>query len=530
MAKVEWKMTEKLSSGGPSQDLRKSYGSVDPDAVFYVVLAAVLFLSYGYEIFNFNLTIDEEIHALDSGKWNEWIAQGRWGMALLNYALLPNPITPVVSTFLGVIGTALGVMFFVKDSFNLNRQGVLVATALAITTPTLAFTFTFSTLAYGVGCAFLVIAIGNSLIYRRTLLGVVLASVLAAFAISVYQTFVFVLVMFVVVHVWRAHAESGFNNSVIYRYLAFYVVGSLLIYFCINFLVLKAASLDIAYVGQFVDLGGFIQNPIEKILVSLDRVFNVLSLHPGFFGIHSVWLGVVLLLSIIFSLAYPLINRDNYKILGIVAVLVATFTIIVLADAIAQGGAPLRSVIYIPVAIAVVVGVGFEMTGEVGKRVLVILCFLAVVGNSMVSNHLFASSASAEFRDKMLAESIIGEVLRLDPEKAGNAVLKIEVVGNRMWPVTGVQSKTETFGASFFEWDGGNRHRVAAYLNLNGIAAIGATEEERVRAYVEQKSMRIWPHAGWMVLSGDVLILKFGEYSLPQKDSLCTQGVAEVCN
>ena len=523
-------MTEKLSSGGSSENLRKSYAGVDPDAVFYVVLAAVLFLSYGYEIFNFNLTIDEEVHALDSGKWRDWVAQGRWGMALLNYALLPHPITPVVSTFLGVIGTALGVMFFVKDGFNLSRQGVLVATALAITTPTFAFTLTFSTLAYGVGCAFLAMAISNSLIYRRTLLGVVLASMLAAFAISVYQTFVFVLVMFVVVHVWRAHAEYGFANNVIYRYLAFYAVGSLLIYFGINFLVLKAASLDIAYVGQFVDLGGFIQGPIEKIFVSADRVFHVLSLHPGLFGIHSVWLGIVLFLSIVFSFAYPLINRDYYKTLGIVAVLVATFAIIVLADAIAQGGAPLRSVIYMPVAVAVVVSVGFAVAGDVGKRVLVILCFLAVVGNSMVSNHLFASSASAEFRDKMLAEAIIGEVLRLAPEKAGNAVLKIELVGNRMWPVTGVQSKTETFGASFFEWDGGNRHRVAAYLNLNGIAASGATEEERVRAYVEQKSMPIWPHAGWMALSGDVLILKFGEYSMPQKASLCAQGVAEICN
>lgn len=530
MAGVEWKMTEKLSSSDSSQNPEKPYGSGDSDAILYVILAAVLFLSYGYEVFNFNLTIDEEIHALKSGQWNAWIAQGRWGMAFLNYALLPNPITPVVSIFLGVTGMAVGMMFFVKDSFKVSRLSIVSITALAITTPTLAFTYTFSTLAYGVGCAFLAISISNSLIYRRNWLSVFFASVLAAFAISVYQTFVFVLVIFIVVHVWRAHAESGFGNNAIYKHLAVYISGSLLIYFLINLLVLKVASLDIEYVGQFLDLRGFIQNPLEKILVSADRVFNVLRLHPGFFGIHSVWLGVVLLLSIIFSFAYPLLKRDSYKLLGGVAVLLAAFAILVFADAIAQGGAPLRSVIYFPVAIAVVVGLGFAVTGDVGKRVLVILCLLAVVGNSMVNNHLFASSASAEFRDKMLAEAIIGEVHRLEPGKTGHAILKIELVGNRMWPVTGVQSKTETFGASFFEWDGGNRHRVAAYLTLNGIAAIGATEEERVRVYMEQKSMPIWPHVGWMAFSGDVLILKFGGYSMPQKASLCTQGVAEFCN
>ncbi len=530
MAKVEWKMIEKLYSRVSRENLGKPYGSVGFDAVFYVVLGAVLLLSYGYEIFNFNLTIDEEIHALNSGKWNEWIAQGRWGMALLNYVLLPNPITPVVSTFLGVVGIAFGLMFFVKDSFNLSQQGVLGVTALAVTTPTLAFTLTFSTLAYGVGCAFLAISISNSLIYRRTWLSVILASMLAAFAISVYQTFVFVLVIFFVVHAWRAHDESGFGNNVIYKHLAIYVFGSLVIYFLINLIVLKVVSLDVKYVGQFVDLRGFIHNPLEKITVSSGRVFNILRLNEGFFGIHSVWLGVVLFLSIIFSLAYPFINKDYSKALGVVAVLVSTFTIIVLADAIAQGGAPLRSVIYIPVAIAVVAGVGFAVTGGLGKRVLVTLCFLAVIGNSMINNHLFASSASAESRDKMLAESIIGEVLRLHPERFDSPVLKVELIGNRMWPVTGVQSKTETFGASFFEWDGGNRHRVAAYLSLNGIAAIGATEEERVRAFVVQKSMPAWPHIGWAALSDGVLILKFDGYSASQRLSLCAQGVAELCN
>lgn len=523
-------MTDKLSSQDSCQKIGNLYGGAHFDFVFYFILAAVVFLSYGYEIFNFNLTIDEEIHAINSGKWNEWIAQGRWGMALLNYVLLPNPIIPVVSMFLGVVGTVLGVMFFIKDSFNVNQQAALGITALAITTPTLAFTFTFSTLAYGVGCAFLAISISNSLIYRQAWRGVLLACFLAAFAISIYQTFVFVFVMFIVVRVWRIRAEPNSNEIALYQHLAVYFFGGLLIYFLFNMLALKIASLDIKYVGQFIDLKGFIQNPLQKLLASVERVLDVLRLHPGLFGVRSVWLSVVLLVSIIFSLAYPLLNKSYYKLLHAVAILITVLIIIVLADAIAQGGAPLRSVIYIPVAIAIIVGVAFTVTGVVGKRVLMTLCFLAIVGNSMVNNHLFASSASAEFRDKMLAETIIVEVRKLDPSKTDYTVLKVEVIGNMAWPVTGVQSKTETFGASFFEWDGGNRHRVSAYLNLNGLATISANEEERVLAYVKQRKMPAWPHAGWIALSGDVLILKFGEYSVPQKASLCSKGVVELCN
>lgn len=523
-------MTNKLSSHDANQKVGHLYGGSHSDAVFYFILAAVVFLSYGYEIFNFNLTIDEEIHSISSGKWNEWVAQGRWGMALLNYLLLPNPITPVVSMFLGVIGTVLGIMLFINDSFKVNRQGLLSITALAITTPTLAFTFTFSTLAYGVGCAFLAIAISNSLIYRQTWRGVLLACFLAAFAISIYQTFVFVLVMFVLVRVWRVHAESNSKDITLYRHLAIYFFGSMLVYLLFNFIALKVASLDIKYVGQFIDLEGFFQSPLQRTIASAERVVDILRLRPSFFGIHSVWLSIVLLVSIIFSFAYPLLNKLYDKILHGGAILITVLMVIVFADAISQGGAPLRSVIYIPVAIAIIVAVAFTVIGVVGRRVLTTLCFLAVVGNSMVNNHLFASSTSAEFKDRMLAETIIGEVRKLDPARTDYTVLKVEVIGNRVWPVTGIQSKTETFGASFFEWDGGNRHRIAAYLNLNGLAAISATEEERVRAYVKQKTMPAWPHAGWIALSGDVLILKFGDYSVPQKASLCSQGVTELCN
>jgi hypothetical protein len=523
-------MIDKSTFADLNKNSKQLCANVAFDTGFYLILAAVVFLSYGYEIFNFNLTIDEEIHAINSSKWNEWIAQGRWGMAFLNYFLLPNPITPVVSIFLGVIGTVIGLMFFIKDSFKGDRVDILAVTALAITTPTLAFTFTFNTLAYGVGCAFLAISIGNSLIYRRTWLGVLIACVLSAFAISIYQTFVFVLAMFVIVHVWRAHIDSNFSKFVIYRHLFIYLFASLLIYFMISSLVLKVASLDIKYVGQFVDLKGFIENPQKKILTSISRVFDIFRLHPGLFGLRSVWLSVVLLISIIFSIAYPLFNKDYLKLLRVISLSLAALVIIVCADAIAQGGAPLRSVIYIPIAITVIVGVAFSVTGVVGRRFLLTLCLFSIVGNSMVNNHLFASSVAAEFRDKMLAEAIIRDVHKLAPSKTDYDVLKVEVIGNRQWPVTGIQSKTETFGASFFEWDGGNRYRIAAYLNLNGLATIGATEEERVRVYAEQKNMPAWPHAGWNALSGDVLILKFGDYSVPQKTSLCSQGIAELCN
>jgi hypothetical protein len=252
-------------------------------------------------------------------------------------------------------------------------------------------------------------------------------------------------------------------------------------------------------------------------------------LSPGLFGIHSIWLSVVILVSIIFSVVYPLLNKCYSTLVYTGLILIGMVSIMVLADAIARGHAPLRSLVYFPVGIAIIVACAFTVSGKVGRIVLITLCGLSVIGNSQVNNHLFASSASAEFRDRMLADTIFKEVRKLQPERSEYSVLKVEVIGRHMWPVTGIQSKTETFGASFFEWDGGNRHRVAAYLRLNGLASVAASEEDRVRIYEQEKSMPIWPNKGWVNIYDNILVLKFGDYSASQKASLCSQGIAKLC-
>ena len=497
---------------------------------FYFAIAAVIFLSYGYEIFNFNLTIDEEIHAIHSGQWMAWLAQGRWGLALLNYVLVQNPIVPVVSIFLGLLGLVIGMISLLRRTFEINHTGTLSIVALAITTPTLPFTFTFGTLAYGVGFAFLALSASNILIYKKTPKAVVLACFLAAFAISVYQTFVFALAILAIVHAWRYRTEASTNLLDNCKFSGLYLFGSIAFYLLINYVAIKAASIEIKYIGQFIDVNGFLHNPIHKTLTSSKHIVEIFSLEPNLFGIHSIWLSVTMLASFVFSIFYPIFNKRYGSILHTLSVLIAVVLVIVFADAIAQGAAPLRSLVYLPFGVAIIVAYAYTESGKAGKSILIALCWLAVIGNSQINNHLFASSASAEFRDKMLAESIIKEIRKINSERTDSSIFKVEVIGNKSWHATSIQSKTETFGASFFEWDEGNRHRISAYLNLNGLASIGASEADRIHIYEQGKAMPAWPHDGWIAVVDDIIILKFGDYSRLQKESLCSQGIAELCN
>jgi hypothetical protein len=506
--------------------------SRESEVVAYFFLAAVVVLSYGYEIFNFNLTIDEELHVVRAGRVHmDWAAQGRWGMALLNYFVLQNPIVPAVSVSLGLFGTVAGLFAYFRNTYQVDRVGLVGIVALAVTVPTLAFTYTFSTLAYGIGFAFLAIAASLWLIRWRTWLGFAVACVLGAFAVSVYQTFVFVLAMLALaaaVNSWDGSKADAMSAS---RKLLAYVIGSVVIYVLVNYVVLKVVSQDVRYVGQFIDFRGLFEHPLERVQAASERVFKILTLRSGLFGEQSGWLGSVVLVAVVFSLVFPLLKRQYGLLLRGGVVALGILGLMIFADAIAPGGAPIRSMIYAPVGVAIIVANAYTVVGDAGKRVLLSLSVLAVIGNSMINNHLHASSVAAEYKDRALAQTIMNTVRELNTEARGDTSLfKVEVIGSHAWPETPIQSRTETFGASFFEWDAGNRWRVAAYLNLNGLPAVGAADEDRVRVIELAKRMPVWPNDGWIALSGDVIVIKFGEYSLPQKESLCKQGIPGVCS
>lgn len=495
----------------------------------YFILVMVVISSYGYEIFNFNLSIDEEMRSNQAGMWFDWISQGRWGMAFLNFLVVPHPVVPLISIFLGVFGAAIGILKIIETSFNLDRLGLTVVTALSVTVPTLSFSFTYSTIAYGIGLGLIALAVANWLVCQKAWQSTAVACLLAGFAIGIYQTFVFVVVMLSVIQTWRFfYSKTNADILTNIKYPALFLLGSVAIYWIINLIVLRIFRLDIIYIGQFIDIPGFFQSPITKTIASFWRCVEIIELEPGKFGIRSIWLAIIVPISLTMALAYPIYKRRYRDFVWMLAIVLTIFCVVVLADAIAQSGAPLRSVIYIPVGIAFIVAAAYLVCGNAGKIVLVLLCGLAVIGNSQVNNHLFASSASAEFKDRMLAETIINEARKIKPNNT--SALKIEVIGNLMWPITGIQSKSDTFGASFFEWDGGNRNRVAAYLSLNGLISVGANEEDRKNVYKYGIGMPAWPHAGWISVADDILILKLSSYTAPQKASLCLNGITDLCN
>src|SRR5690606_27521227 len=144
-----------------------------------------------------------------------------------------------------------------------------VIAALAVSMPTLPFALTFSTLSYGVGFGFIAVAFSSSLVTgKHSWSALILACILGAFAISVYQTFIFALSMLAAFHLWRCYSdEETFCGKRFARPVAF-VLGAMVLYLVINAITLRWISADIKYVGQFVDIQGLFQDPLGRILKS----------------------------------------------------------------------------------------------------------------------------------------------------------------------------------------------------------------------------------------------------------------------
>lgn len=496
-----------------------------------IFLVAVVLLCYGFELFNLHLSMDEELHAAGGIGASEWISQGRWAMAALNYAVLPRPVAPVTSTFVGVVGTLVGLFLIISRVWQQEARSTAVVAALAISVPTFAFIFSFGTIAYGIGIGFVLLAAGVHLVASQRVWMTALACVLGAVLIGIYQPFIFCIALVAAAAMARELRQSTVHLVRRCAHWLGYAIGSVPIYFAINTLVTRDRPARSNYIGDFVDLRGLAAEPTARLNASFQQLLKVLGLDPSYFGSTSVWLQAAIVVAVVCALAIPLYRKD-WRVLGANALtLVAVSAIVVVGNAVSHDVPPLRTMLHVPVAIAVIVAVGIFEVGWSLRLGFMIVCGLAIIGNSAVNNHLFASTASAEFQDRLIAQGIVEFVESTDPDAISTGTqFTVELVGMHKWPQTPLRSRRETFGASFFEWDDGNSHRVAAYLRLNGlnaVPAIGATL--RTLAYDAQLNMPIYPQSGWIRLVGRTVVLKFGNYTPGQANDLCRLGVLAMC-
>lgn len=498
-------------------------GYFNKNLILILVLLTVAIAGYGFELFNLNLTIDEEVHAFSSLA-EQWIVEGRWGMYLLNNYLIPQPIIPFVPLSVALIFHILAILLLMSSwGVDSDLEKVMIG-AIGVAYPGIAYMYTFSTINFGIGVGLFGVAL-SLFLYVRMQGRYRLFSVLpAAFAISLYQGFAVALAVSFLILFISDEIRSGRRDLNVKNLLMMIVVGisSAAIYWLVQHIFMSAHSIKIGYVDSFFDIAYFRGNYAAVTREVFGTMQRILSGSPSIYGNSISALApvvVIMLISLSVRLSCCKLSVVSKLLVALLIVLALMLPFVV--GFLMKGVITMRFLVALPILFSGLIMLGLKSQSRGIKLLTSTIVAFCTFQFVISTNTLFSASALALETDRLLA----GRVLeRIEGGASGKEqqLRYLEVVGFINRKSTRLIPKMETFGASFFEWDQGNTRRMLLFLRTLGYENLQACplngRQELMKVTGE---MPIWPSKGSVQIIGDTAVIKFGEYSYMQKLIIC---------
>lgn len=489
------------------------------EAALIGLLSVVALAAYGYELFNLHLTIDEEIHA-QANQAKAWIEQGRWGMFLLSRFLFPQPVVPFAPLFVALAFHLFAIVLLFRAWGIPVGFPRMVAGAVAMAYPVMAYIYVFSTINFGIGIGLFLVALTVFLFSRVSLLARVSAVLPAALALSIYQGLAIALGVGLVIKliadvlvVGRREIDWGGMGMVV-LIMAFaaglYHVGQSLAF--------ALSGLDPAYISGFYDVDFLRQQPAEVFGRLWRLLLDIYGGSTSIFGTSVALLPVILVL-MVGSLAQRLIfaKASLPAKLVLIGLLIGVLLLPVSLGLVMRGAIPLRALVSMPIVVAGLLAIGASGQGSLFRLLSGVMVTFGVLQFVTSTNTLFASSALALESDRLTASRILERIEVAKYESGEAAVKYLEVVGYPEHSPTRIRPKSEVIGASFFEWEEGNVYRILYFLSTladHGLHGLPSSKRGEIMAATEP--MPFWPEYGSVQVVGDTVVVKFGPYSRTQ--------------
>ena len=144
-------------------------------------------LTYGFNLFDVRLSIDNEITGFADLTPTVWLAKGRWGTHLLSRFVLPHPIIPVVPMAIAMAGFSVASVLSVTTWRWPIDMAHYAAAPFALSFPGLVHVSAFLSPSYAVAIGFCLAALAVWLAARDRVGPLLLAILPLTAAISVYQ-------------------------------------------------------------------------------------------------------------------------------------------------------------------------------------------------------------------------------------------------------------------------------------------------------------------------------------------------------
>ncbi|BEM65862.1 TPA: glucosyltransferase domain-containing protein [Serratia marcescens] len=454
--------------------------------------------TYGNYIYRSTLNIDGEF----TNNFYQTVSLGRWFHAFLRNYFLPEPFLPVLTPLISVILICIAAMVFCKI-FRLSPFHSAFALLLFITSPQLAYQLEFLNQSDTFSLGVLMCTISALILVSRSgYLGFIAASILIALSLGIYQTLISYLAVVIVAYYTIMLARDEINLRDLIKGIAkgaSSALISLILYAVISLIVKKHFNVNAdGYLSSYMSFsdGGFhyfltVVNGFLRAIVGLQ-----------FYGGTTLVILLIATLYCVFS--YAKSKDGKYITIALLSLIVIfiTFSFIVISGS----SSPPR--LFVACGAAMSFSYILVLTYQEKNNTLSAIAALVICTNIFFVNKLFSYDVEVRENDVLMAKEIkqrIGEI-----GKACDGA-KIYIHGGYDKNNT-MNLRSDTFGKSFFWWDGGNYLRAVAFLNHYKICNAEPANEQEVKSLLSDIMVKPnWPRDGSVYSENGVIVIKLSD-------------------
>lgn len=479
----------------------------------FLFLLGVSVASFGIDLFNLAISIDEEFATLNSGRLPHWIQQDRWGMYLIYGWLLPSPAVPFVSLLIGLVANALAGVVAVALWGGLGTARGFVAGAFIVSTPVLGFLMHFNTSQYGFYIGLLASVTAVTLFVHGGYARAITGALLMVFAVSVYQAVALgglvVYLVWVLSRISQGHPEwmrpgRAMRSAALFAaWFAAALIG--------HKLSSVAARAWFAPDGGYALVDGVYSGAMFERYrwgAVLEQVRGLLLGRAWYMGRRA---GVVAAVSALVVLGMIGRHQRSWGVRGVGVLVLAAACAAPFLLVIATGRVwPTRTMLGLPLLLGGLVFCAMGARVATIRAVVTVLALVCLAHFVIANNRLMYADQLSWARDRDLALKIQDRLAMAGMTE--KRTTRLAVLGMPTPRFAPTMIREETIGGSIFAWGDGNPHRIAMLMQTLGSERLVGTRDrdDYRRALHLGESMPDWPSPGSVVLEGDLAVVRFG--------------------
>lgn len=485
--------------------------------IIYSILIAIG--CYGYELFNFSLSLDEEGFSFSKAiNRTDWIADGRWGTYFINCVFMPFSIIPYLPTLIAVLGIAFSASIFINSEEH-DLLSKLVFCTIFITFPIHSYYLTFNTFTIAIGIG-LVLSVLAFVITKKAIAATpyryiqfIIPILLLTISFSTYQAIMIVYVILSIAHILSIFIKGEVVDlKKIVRTVLILIsvfILAFLLYKLIDLLV-KFLYSDNSIVKNRKYLDGYNGWGKSENYVVVNNLINSIYRYirgQRFYGggiMNSVFL-IVPSLIVVFSIKVKGLFQKILAVFFLLFLVLSPFAVMMMVGR----DLPPRAMLSLAFMLASLWWLLFINFKNWIKDVFVLATVFFLFSNIYCTTRLFYSTYVNWQADRDMTNRITERIYALNV--SSNEHISVVFIGaykhqdNQLF----LSTNWDILGCSFFQYNKGDAYRIFSFMKTLGINDFKFVDDTPTNIISQKyKDKPSWPQRGSVFICGDTVVVK----------------------